>query len=44
MRKKKPKKQSVWFDDSGRDYRMPFVISLVGLGSTISAILVMLNL
>ncbi len=41
---KKQKKDSAWVDECGNDYRIPLVISLVGLGSTISAILVMLNL
>lgn len=38
------KKKSKWVDEYGHDYRIPLVISLVGLGCSILAILVKLFL
>lgn len=41
---KKERKPSDWIDECGHDYRIPFAISLIGLGCSILAILVKLFL
>lgn len=43
MKQKKKKswwKGDWWIDECGHDYRIPFVVSIIGLGCSISTILV----